>query len=315
MRASARDHGLLCIVQGGQTVAERLMAHPSVAAVSFVGSSPVAAAVYRGAAAHGKRCQALGGAKNHLIVMPDADLKRAVPGACIRLLVCGCEAQQMLSAKFLLSPAALIGSCFGCAGQRCLAGSVVTAVGSAARQDEVVSAFVAAAAALRLGSGLEDSTTLPPLYSVEHRDRVAAWVDRAVSDGATLALDGRKAVVPGLERGAFLGACVLDHCTPAMPLGTLEHGVRGTTAHNPCRRSIVQCLLRSLAPSLPSCALRPSTRPLWLPTPAPLATAPRSSLATALPCEPSALGSRRGCLESTSACLRPMPPSPLAAGR
>lgn len=181
-------------MQGGQAVAERLVSHPSVAAVSFVGSSPVAAAVYRGAAEHGKRCQALGGAKNHLIVMPDADLKRAVP--------------------------ALIGSCFGCAGQRCLAGSVIAPVGSRERQDAVVAAFVAAAAALRLGSGLDAATTLPPLYSAEHRDRVAAWVERAVADGATLALDGRGAAqAAGLERGAFLGACVLDECTPAMPLG------------------------------------------------------------------------------------------------
>lgn len=183
--------------QGGQAVAERLLSHPSVAAVSFVGSSPVAAAVFRGAAAHGKRCQALGGAKNHLVVMPDADLARTVP--------------------------ALVGSCFGCAGQRCLAGSVLAPVGTRERQDAVVAAFVAAAAALRLGSGLDASTTLPPLYSAEHRDRVAAWVDRAVSEGATLALDGRGAArAAGLERGAFLGACVLDECTPAMPLGACQ---------------------------------------------------------------------------------------------
>lgn len=192
--------GLLAVVQGGQAVGERLMAHPAVAAITFVGSSPVAAAVYRGAAAQGKRCQALGGAKNCLVVMPDADLSRAIP--------------------------ALVGSCFGCAGQRCLAGSVLVPVGSRERQDAVVAAFVTAAAALRLGSGLDRETTLPPLYSVEHRDRVAEWVGRAVADGAKLVLDGR-ALIPlppgsGLDRGAFLGACVLDECTVAMPLVQTE---------------------------------------------------------------------------------------------
>src|SRR5207247_4969907 len=107
---------------------------PHVRAVSFVGSSAVAESVYRLAAANGKRVQALGGAKNHLIVLPDADLPRSVP--------------------------ALIGSCFGCAGQRCLAGSVLVVVGDRARQDEVVTAFVGTAKELRLAAGMDEAATL-----------------------------------------------------------------------------------------------------------------------------------------------------------
>src|SRR5262249_57809239 len=123
--------------QGGKEVSERLIASPQVQAVSFVGSSAVAASIYRTAAEHGKRVQALGGAKNYLIVLPDADLPRSVP--------------------------ALIGACFGCAGQRCLAGSALVAVGERARQDGVVDTFVAAARQLKIGDGLDGAATLGPV--------------------------------------------------------------------------------------------------------------------------------------------------------
>ena len=122
--------GVVGVVQGSKDVSERLIANPHVQAVSFVGSSAVAESVYRTAATHGKRVQAHGGAKNHLIVLPDADLERSLP--------------------------ALIGSCFGSAGQRCLAGSVLVAVGDRARQDAVVDAFIRLAGELKLGDGLDD---------------------------------------------------------------------------------------------------------------------------------------------------------------
>src|SRR5580692_282055 len=131
--------GVVGVVQGSKDVSERLITNPHVQAVSFVGSSAVAESVYRTGAAHGKRVQALGGAKNHLIVLPDADLERSLP--------------------------ALIGSCFGCAGQRCLAGSVLVAVGDRERQEAVVAAFVRAARELRLGDGLDESASLCPVVN------------------------------------------------------------------------------------------------------------------------------------------------------
>src|SRR5262249_59209256 len=131
-------------------VSERLIANPHVQAVSFVGTSAVAESVYRAAAAHGKRVQAHGGAKNHLIVLPDADLERILP--------------------------ALIGSCFGSAGQRCLAGSVLVVVGDPARQDAVVDAFIRSAGELPLGDGLGDTATLCPVADPQEEKRVRASV-------------------------------------------------------------------------------------------------------------------------------------------
>src|SRR5579871_5774724 len=131
--------GVVGVVQGSKDVSERLIANPQVQAVSFVGTSAVAESVYRTAAAHGKRVQAHGGAKNHLLVLPDADLGRSLP--------------------------ALIGSCFGSAGQRCLAGSILVAVGDRARQDTVVDAFIKSASELKLGDGLDETATLCPVVN------------------------------------------------------------------------------------------------------------------------------------------------------
>jgi malonate-semialdehyde dehydrogenase (acetylating)/methylmalonate-semialdehyde dehydrogenase len=182
--------GVVSVVHGGKDVGERLIANEHVKAVSFVGSSAVAESVYRLAAANGKRVQALGGAKNHLIVLPDADLPRSIP--------------------------ALVGSCFGCAGQRCLAGSVLVAVGTRSRQDEVVSAFVRAAGDLRLGAGMDESATLCPVVSPEHKTRIVASITRGVEEGAILLLDGRGASVPSLPNGCFVGATVFDDVTTDM---------------------------------------------------------------------------------------------------
>jgi malonate-semialdehyde dehydrogenase (acetylating)/methylmalonate-semialdehyde dehydrogenase len=182
--------GVVGAVQGGKEVSERLIANQHVSAVSFVGSSAVAESVYRFAASHGKRVQALGGAKNHLIVLPDADLPRSVP--------------------------ALIGSCFGCAGQRCLAGSVLVAVGDAARQDAIVDAFVQSAKALKLGDGLDESATLCPVLNPEQRQRILAAVERGVDEGARLLLDGRGVTVPARPRGCFVGPTIFDGVRPEM---------------------------------------------------------------------------------------------------
>jgi malonate-semialdehyde dehydrogenase (acetylating)/methylmalonate-semialdehyde dehydrogenase len=182
--------GVVSVVQGGKEVSEHLIANAHVQAVSFVGSSAVAESVYRHAAAHGKRVQALGGAKNYLIVLPDADLPRSLP--------------------------ALVGSCFGCAGQRCLAGSVLVAVGDAARQDAVVDAFARAAADLKPGDGLDESATLGPLVNPEQQRRVRDAIDRGAAEGARLVLDGRGAAVPARPRGCFVGPTVFDGVTPEM---------------------------------------------------------------------------------------------------
>src|SRR3954463_2722293 len=138
--------GVVGAVQGSKEVSERLIADPHVRAVSFVGTSAVAESVYRTAAAHGKRVQAHGGAKNHLLVLPDADLERSLP--------------------------ALIGSCFGSAGQRCLAGSVLVVVGDRVRQDAVVDAFVRSAAELKMGDGMDDAATLCPVVNPIEEQRI-----------------------------------------------------------------------------------------------------------------------------------------------
>ena len=150
--AAGLPPGVVGVVQGSKEVSERLIANPHVQAISFVGTSAVAESVYRTAAAQGKRVQAHGGAKNHLIVLPDADLKRCLPD--------------------------LVGSCFGSAGQRCLAGSVLVVAGDRARQDAVVDAFIREAGALKLGDGLDDSATLSPVVNAREEKRIRAAIER-----------------------------------------------------------------------------------------------------------------------------------------
>lgn len=188
--------GVASAVHGGREVAEALIADPRVAAISFVGSSAVAESVYCAAAHAHKRVQALGGAKNHLIVMPDANLARATP--------------------------ALLGSAFGCAGQRCLAGSVMVAVGDRVRQDAVVARFVEGARALRLGDGLEADAELCPVLDDAQVARIEGFIARGVEEGATLALDGRGANVAGCPHGSFVGASVFDHVAPEMAIAQEE---------------------------------------------------------------------------------------------
>lgn len=188
--------GVVSAVQGSREVSERLITDSHVRAVSFVGSSAVAESVYRTAAAHGKRVQAHGGAKNHLIVLPDADPERTLP--------------------------ALIGACFGSAGQRCLAGSVLVAVGDRARQDAVVDAFVRSAGELKMGDGLDETAALSPVINPDQEKRIRAAIERGVTEGARLRLDGRSRTVPHRPRGCFIGPTVFDDATPEMFVGREE---------------------------------------------------------------------------------------------
>ncbi|WP_165075072.1 CoA-acylating methylmalonate-semialdehyde dehydrogenase [Paludisphaera rhizosphaerae] len=188
--------GVVGVVQGSKGVSERLIADPHVQAVSFVGTSAVAESVYRIAGAHGKRVQAHGGAKNHLIVLPDVDTERILHE--------------------------LIGSCFGSAGQRCLAGSVLVLVGDRARQDAVADAFIRAASQLRLGDGLDDAATLCPVVNAREEKRIRAAIDRGVVEGVPLRLDGRSQTAPDRPRGCFIGPTVFDDVTPEMFIGREE---------------------------------------------------------------------------------------------
>jgi malonate-semialdehyde dehydrogenase (acetylating)/methylmalonate-semialdehyde dehydrogenase len=176
--------GVVNLVNGGREVVEGILDHPGIDAVSFVGSAPVARLVYERSAKAGKRVQALGGAKNHMVVMPDAVIDKTVAG--------------------------IVGSAFGAAGQRCMAGSVVVTVGEA--HDRLMGPLEEAAAALRVGDGIDEQTELGPVVSETARERIVAAIDRAVEDGARLVVDGRD---PGVEGGgSFLGATVLDEVRP-----------------------------------------------------------------------------------------------------
>ena len=196
--------GVLNLVHGGKEVVNALLAHPGVAGISFVGSSPVAHHVYQEAAKHGKRVQALGGAKNHIVVMPDADLDRAV--------------------------ATVSESAFGCAGQRCLAGSVVVTTGKA--YEPVRDRLVGAARNLQVGYGLDAGVTMGPVVSARHRERVLSYVEAGRKDGATLLLDGRATKVDKYPKGHFVGPTVFDGVRPDMTIGHEEiFGPVASVAH------------------------------------------------------------------------------------
>ncbi len=186
--------GVLNLVHGAKDVVNALLAHPGIAGISFVGSSPVAKYVYQEAARYGKRVQALGGAKNHVIVMPDADMDRAV--------------------------ANISESLFGCAGQRCLAGSVVVAAGKA--YEPFRDRLLSAAKDLRLGYGLEPGVSMGPVVSAKHKEKVLSYVEAGRKDGATLLLDGRATTVEKHPRGHFVGPTVFDGVQPEMTIGKEE---------------------------------------------------------------------------------------------
>jgi len=186
--------GVLNVVHGGQEAVESICDHPDIVGVSFVGSSNVAKIVYTRAAAAGKRAQTLGGAKNYLIVLPDADMD-ATLDACA-------------------------GSIFGSTGQRCLAGSMVIGVGDAHAQ--IRERLLDHAASIRIGDGLAPGTDMGPVISAAHRDRVNGYIEQGVADGATLSLDGRGATVDDLEGGFWIGPTVFEDISPDMSIGTEE---------------------------------------------------------------------------------------------
>jgi malonate-semialdehyde dehydrogenase (acetylating)/methylmalonate-semialdehyde dehydrogenase len=184
--------GVVNLVHGGREVVEAICDHPGIRAVSFVGSTAVARTVYQRATHAGKRVQALGGAKNFIVVMPDADLDRAMP---------------VITESF-----------YGCAGERCLAGSVLVPV--AESHAEVRDRMVAAASALKVGDGLEPGVTMGPVISARHRERVLGYIDRGVNEGAKLVADGRTRQLP--DQGFFVGPTVFDEVSPSMAIGREE---------------------------------------------------------------------------------------------
>ena len=183
-------NGVFNVISGDREAVDALLEHPGVDAVSSVGSTPVAKHIYETAARHGKRVQALGGAKNHAVVMPDADLD--------------------------FTADALIGAAYGSAGERCMAISAVVAVRDAG--DALVEALRSRAARLRVGPGIRDDVDMGPLITAAHRDRVRGYIDRGVAEGAMLVLDGRELTVPGHETGFFLGPTLFDRVTTAMTI-------------------------------------------------------------------------------------------------
>jgi malonate-semialdehyde dehydrogenase (acetylating)/methylmalonate-semialdehyde dehydrogenase len=187
-REAGLPEGVLNVVHGDREVVEAIVAHPGIRAVSFVGSTPVARSIYETCAKNGKRVQALGGAKNHAVVLPDADLEFAAE--------------------------ALIGAGYGSAGERCMAISAVVAVGAAG--DPLVALLKKKAEALVVGPGDKEGVDMGPLVTAQHRERVAGYVDLGVREGAKLVVDGRGCRVPGFEGGFYLGPCLFDHVTPQM---------------------------------------------------------------------------------------------------
>lgn len=181
--------GVLNVVHGDKEAVDTLLTDPRVQAVSFVGSTPVAEYVYATGTAHGKRVQALGGAKNHAIVMPDADLDNAV--------------------------SAIMGAAYGSCGERCMAISVVVAVGDETA-DRVVAMLAEQVRALKVGAGTGAGCDMGPLVTRAHFEKVKGFVDQGVAEGADLVVDGRGLVVPGNEGGFFLGGCLFDRVTPDM---------------------------------------------------------------------------------------------------
>ncbi|MCH4898873.1 MULTISPECIES: CoA-acylating methylmalonate-semialdehyde dehydrogenase [Pseudomonas] len=182
--------GVFNVVQGDKTAVDALLQHPDIEAISFVGSTPIAEYIHQQATARGKRVQALGGAKNHMIVMPDADLDQAAD--------------------------ALIGAAYGSAGERCMAISIAVAVGEVG--DQLIAKLLPRIDQLKVGNGLQGDNDMGPLVTAEHKARVEGFIDQGVAQGAQLIVDGRHFKVPGAEAGFFVGATLFDHVTTDMSI-------------------------------------------------------------------------------------------------
>ncbi len=194
LQQSGLPDGVVNLVNGGREVVDAICDHPGIRAVSFVGSTPVARHVYQRATHAGKRVQALGGAKNFVVVMPDADLDRSM---------------GVIAESF-----------YGCAGERCLAGSVLVPVGDVYR--ETRDRLVALAKALKVGDGLQPDVTMGPVISAKHRDRVVEYIGKGAAEGAKLLVDGRQTRVADRPGGYFVGPTVFDEVSPSMVIGREE---------------------------------------------------------------------------------------------
>jgi malonate-semialdehyde dehydrogenase (acetylating)/methylmalonate-semialdehyde dehydrogenase len=184
--------GVFTVVQGDKEAVDTLLTHPDVAAVSFVGSTPIARYIYETGTSHGKRVQALGGAKNHMVVLPDADVDMAADAA--------------------------VSAAYGAAGERCMAISVAVAVGDVG--DALVDAIAARLPKLTIGNGADPDTDMGPLITAAHRDKVAGYIAAGAESGATVVVDGRQSDLP--PDGFFLGTTLLDHVSTDMSVYTDE---------------------------------------------------------------------------------------------
>ncbi|HVJ60380.1 MAG TPA: CoA-acylating methylmalonate-semialdehyde dehydrogenase [Burkholderiaceae bacterium] len=182
--------GVFGVVHGDKVAVDAILQHPGIAAVSFVGSTPIAEYIYTEGTRRGKRVQALGGAKNHMIVMPDADLDQAAD--------------------------ALVGSAYGSAGERCMAVSVAVAVGNVG--DRLVEKLKPRIASLRIKDGMEPDADFGPVVTETHRQKILGYIESGLADGAAMVCDGRKHAVAGREKGFYLGATLFDHTAPQMKI-------------------------------------------------------------------------------------------------
>ena len=189
MHEAGVPEGIVHCVLGGKPAVDAILAHPDIAAVSFVGSTPIAEYIYQTGTAHGKRVQALGGAKNHMVVMPDADLDMAAD--------------------------ALMGAAYGSAGERCMAISVAVPVGDKTA-DALIERLAPRVRGLKIGPGSESGVEMGPLVTREHLEKVRGYVNLGIEEGASLVIDGRDFKMQGYENGHFIGGCLFDEVTPEM---------------------------------------------------------------------------------------------------
>ncbi len=186
--------GVLNMVHGSRDVVNAMLRHPDIKGVSFVGQTATAKHIYRTCAETGKRVQALGGAKNAVVVMPDAEIDKGIPS--------------------------LVTSFYGCAGERCLSGSILVSVGDI--HEELKEKFTAAAKALRVGNGLDQATQMGPVISARHKERVLGYIEKGLAEGAKVILDGRDIEVEGHPNGFFIGPTIFEDVTPDMTIAREE---------------------------------------------------------------------------------------------
>ena len=189
LKEAGLPDGVFQVVHGDKAAVDAILAHPGISAVSFVGSTPIARYIYTTATSHGKRCQALGGAKNHMVVMPDADLHQAVD--------------------------ALMGAAYGSAGERCMAVSVAMPVGEKTA-NALIERLEPKVRALKIGPGTDPEAEMGPLVTRQHLDKVRGYIDQGEREGARLVVDGRGFRMQGYENGFFLGGTLFDHVKPEM---------------------------------------------------------------------------------------------------